>query len=68
MKEHILLEKSFVYDSPERSLTPDNCHYDRESGFWRMDKTEEVMMISDYAEKPETKKCDVETGEDQKGE
>ena len=33
-----------------------------------MDSTGEVMMVSHFAQRPETKKCDIETGEDQKGE
>lgn len=68
MKEHILLEKAYVYNDVPKRLTPEGCSYDRNSGLWRMDRTGEVMMISNYAQKPQSKKCDVETGEDQKGE
>lgn len=68
MKQHILLEKTFVYNNPTHKLAPEGCSYDRKSGLWRVDGTGEVMMISDFAQRPETKKCDVETGEDQKGE
>ena len=68
MKQHILLEKAYTYDNVPRELTPEGCSYDRECGLWRVDNTGEVMMLSNFAQKPETKKCDIETGEDQKGE
>lgn len=68
MKSHILLEKSFCYENKPRKLTPENCYYDRKNGLWRIESTGEVMMVSDFAQRPETKKCDIETGEDQKGE
>lgn len=68
MKQHILLEKAFTYENIPQKLTPDDCSYDRKGGLWRVDSTGEAMMTSDFAQKPQTKKCDVETGEDQKGE
>lgn len=68
MKEHILLDKAFVYENVEKELKPEGCSYDRTCGLWRVDSTGDIMMLSDYARKPQTKKCDVETGEDQKGE
>lgn len=68
MKEHILLEKAYVYENISAELTPTGCSYDRYSGLWRIDSTGDVMMVGNYAQKPQTKKCDVETGEDQKGE
>jgi hypothetical protein len=68
MREHILLDKAFTYDVKEQKLTPDNGIYSREEGFWRIKDTNEVMMFSDSKDKPASKKCDVETGEDQKGE
>lgn len=68
MKEHILLEKAYIYENVPKRLTPEGCSYDRKCGLWRVDSTGEVMMLSDFAQRPETKKCDIETGEDQKGE
>ena len=61
-------DHSDVYEDIPKELTPEGCSYDREAGLWRVDDTGEVMMIGNYAQRPETKKCDVETGEDQKGE
>lgn len=68
MKEHILLEKAYVYEDVPKQLTPEGCFYDRTSGLWREDGTGDILMLSNNARKPKTKKCDVETGEDQKGE
>ncbi len=68
MKKHFLLEKAFVYENVPQKLTPDGCTYDRTCGLWRNNNSGEVMMISDYAHRPVSKKCDIETGEDQKGE
>ena len=68
MKQHILLDKAYTYENTPRNLTPEGCSYDRVCGLWRVDNTGDIMMISDFAQRPETKKCDIETGEDQKGE
>ena len=37
-------------------------------GFWIDKSTGTAMMMSNHPEKVVTKKCDIETGEDQKGE
>ncbi|MFV0361611.1 MAG: hypothetical protein ACK5LL_00770 [Suipraeoptans sp.] len=68
MKKHILLEKAYTYENIPKKLTPDGCSYDRKRGLWKVDDTGEVMMVSNFARRPETKKQDIETGEDQKGE
>ncbi len=68
MKEHILLEKAYIYENIPQKLTPEGCYYDRTCGVWRIEQTDEIMMIGNYAKKPASKKCDIETGEDQKGE
>ena len=70
MDRHILLQNAFIYENTKKDedLKPKNCIYDHKNGFWRVKDSHEVMMISDFAERPETKKCDIETGEDQKGE
>lgn len=65
---HVLIEKAYVYEDIKRESSPQECFYDRSCGFWRVSSTGEIMMISDYSRKPQSKKCDIETGEDQKGE
>lgn len=69
MKEHILIDKACIYKSTQETEPPAGCIYDRHNGFWRIDNCEKsVMMKSDLGRKPSSKKWDIETGEDQKGE
>lgn len=68
MEKHILLDKAKTYKMSEEISTPKDCSYDRICGFWRNNISGEVMMVGDHSERLQTKKCDVETGEDQKGE
>ena len=68
MKEHILLEKTFRYAEPKVDPRPQNCTYNTIKGYWINNNTAEVMMLSNDPRRPQTKKADIETGEDQKGE
>ena len=68
MKKHILLDKAFIYDNLPKKIEPKDCSYDRRCGLWRENNTGNIMMMGKHALKMQTKKCDVETGEDQKGE
>jgi len=71
-QKHILLEKAYIYPSNRDSMTPDGCHYDFANGGWmrREGGTEIFLVKSCDPNKPlaGTKKADLETGEDQKGE
>lgn len=68
MKQHILLEKSYRYPEPVETPMPENYIFAERSGYWRDNATGEIMMLSDDPRRPQTKKEDRETGEDQKGE
>jgi len=68
MKEHILLNKAFRYPEPATKLIPQDCTFQEKQGYWTKNSTGEVMMLSDDPCWLVTKKCDIETGEDQKGE
>ncbi|MEA4898653.1 MAG: hypothetical protein VB115_10455 [Christensenellaceae bacterium] len=68
MKKHILLEKAFSYPEPQGSLAPEGCTFSEQSGYWVKATTGEPMMRSNDPKRPQTKKADRETGEDQKGE
>lgn len=68
MKEHFLLEKTFRYPDPKVDPTPKNCTYDTKKGYWIKNDTSEAMMLSNDPHRPQSKKADRETGEDQKGE
>jgi len=68
MNSHLLLEKAYIYPLPEDPTPPDGCTFDVDKGFWVSDTTSQPMVTLKYHPKLETKKCDVETGEDRKGE
>ncbi len=68
MKEHIILQKAKKYDISNQNLIPNGCSYKAKNGYWVENSSNVAMMKSDNPQKPVTKKCDIETGEDQKGE
>lgn len=68
MKQHILLEKAFCYPEPATLDLPADCIFEERRGYWKNKYTGEIMMLSNDPRRPQTKKYDVETGEDQKGE
>ncbi len=68
MREHIIIEKAVKYSVPDQSPTPYGCTYKTQEGYWVENLSNTAMMKSDNPQKPTTKKCDIETGEDQKGE
>ena len=50
------------------SLEPEGCSFDNEKGYWVLDGSKQPFITSEFSSPPRSKKCDVETGEDQKGE
>ncbi len=68
MRDHILLEKAFRYTEPLEVPIPADCIFNEERGYWVNSQTNEVMMLMKERPIPQSKKCDRETGEDQKGE
>lgn len=68
MRQHILIERAQSYESPKGDLSPQNCTYQSQSGYWRTNDTNEVLMTTNRAPESVTKKWDRETGEDKKGE
>ncbi|MBR0413749.1 MAG: hypothetical protein IJI67_01600 [Clostridia bacterium] len=68
MKKHIIIEKSKKYVLTNQELVPAGCSYNSKGGFWVDDSSNIAMMRSLNFELAATKKCDIETGEDQKGE
>lgn len=64
---HILLERAFIYPASLTIKDPDNCKYDEVSGYWK-DNEGNAAIMNESFRAGETKKCDIETGEDQKGE
>lgn len=67
MKSHILLEKAFVYPLPQCPPDMQGLFFDSKKGFWINEEGMPAVSIEAFAG-PRSKKCDIETGEDQKGE
>lgn len=72
MFEHILFDKAYIFSQERAGKEPSGCVYDQIKGAWmREENGKEVALVrSCDPNKPVagTKKCDVETGEDVKGE
>lgn len=66
--KHLLIEKAFIYDIPNTANNM-SCHvYDSAKGFWVNSETG-ISSINDASFlPPRSKKADIETGEDKKGE
>lgn len=65
---HPLLERAHTYERREVNLSPPSCTYDPLVGAWRSDEDGLLAVERPDRQGPHTKKMDIETGEDQKGE
>lgn len=68
MTNHILLEKAKRYDAKPDGIEMSDCIFNETSGYWVNTSTNTPMMSGDNPQKRVSKKCDIETGEDLKGE
>jgi len=68
MSEHFLLKKAKRYEVKSQLTDTKSYSFLNKSGYWVRNTTGEPMMIQNNPPKCGTKKEDVETGEDQKGE
>ena len=68
--DHPLLGKAKLFDRKPLPEKLEGCSYDKHVGFWRFESDGTCMMKSNDPSRPVcgTKKCDIETGEDEKGE
>jgi hypothetical protein len=66
--KHILLEKAFVYKKGQEKLLDENYVYDNSLGYWVKKDNGKPAVYDPEFSGPKTKKEDIETGEDQKGE
>lgn len=67
MMNHILLEKAFIYPLPKSDPDMSGMTYDNKRGFWVQGNGKPAVSDPAFSG-PRSKKCDIETGEDQKGE
>jgi hypothetical protein len=65
---HLLLEKAYIYPIDREEADLKKYRFDSEKGYWINRETSKALIMEPDVQKPRTKKCDRETGEDQKGE
>ena len=66
--QHFILENAHRYDDPAVPPTPSNADFDDRDGYWKERQTGNPLISNDGFQNQASKKCDRETGEDQKGE
>lgn len=66
--QHLLLELAKTYPVSTRDLAPSGCKYDLLHGGWVSEHDSSLLASMPGRPKLKTKKFDIETGEDQKGE
>lgn len=66
--KNLIIEKSFKYGNQVLKNIDKNIIYNQALGFWVSLTDNKPLILSDTSYKPQSKKCDVETGEDKKGE
>lgn len=66
--EHIFEKNAFLY--PVKNNEPDmsNYEYDTQKGYWINIRTNILLINDKNGPRPQSKKCDQETGEDRKSE
>jgi len=66
--KNLIIEKSFKYNNKISEKISENTYYAQDLGFWVFSDDHSPLVFSSSSYKPQSKKCDVETGEDKKGE
>lgn len=67
-KMHILLSKAKKYHENKNGLRPEGFRYDDKIGYWMSNTDGSPYVLDQNFCSPASKKHDIETGEDQKGE
>ena len=68
MAEHVLLTHATRRPYRDVPTLPDQAQYDPAKGYWTKDGLPLVTLDEFVGDDQVSKKCDYETGEDQKGE
>jgi hypothetical protein len=66
--KHVLLEKMFIYPIRPEGTALIDFEYDEIKGYWKNKNNQSPLIFDLAAVGPRTKKEDLETGEDRKGE
>lgn len=67
-QKHLLLQKAYKFEKSSNNPAPSGCEYDFGLGVWIIKETGEIMAETPKIQGLETKKNDIETGEDLKSE
>lgn len=67
---HSLVEKAFTFKNKGNLTDPQGCRYDNSVGAWLLINNGEFLVKSNFEDRPrpQSKKEDLETGEDLKSE
>ena len=65
--EHIFEKVAFVYPLKSNQPILDGYEFDIQKGYWVNSETHTLLINDPNGPKPQSKKCDQETGEDKKG-
>jgi len=65
---HILIKKAFIYKKQQERMIDESYIYDKALGYWVRNDDKKPAVYDPNFPGPKTKKEDIETGEDQKGE
>ena len=65
--EHLLLAMAKTYPVGAVNLAPQGCEYSLTEGAWILEELGSLLVDTPGRPRPESKKMDQETGEDQKG-
>lgn len=68
IKKHLLIEKAYIYALPKEKPQFDGCTFNHRWGYWVNNDNKTPYVLDRRTVGPRSKKADVETGEDQKGE
>ena len=66
--KHVLLDKARKYDARTDAGNLTDYDYCNKKGYWVNKHTGKPLMTDPAIQKPASKKADIETGEDKKGE
>lgn len=66
-RQHILLKKAVTGSRFTGDLSPAGCQYDTSIGAWVVDDSGALLAQTAGRARPTSKKSDLETGEDRKG-
>ena len=67
-RKHLLLDQAKSYPVSNWDLSPPGCQYNLILGAWTLKESHQLLVETPERPRLRTKKFDIETGEDQKGE